>query len=219
MKRMKCTALESLIALYVEGDLPVLDRRRVDFHLQSCTACNALAENLRESQSMFKVLRVATVNVSDLADVRKRVLNEVGDLEPAPGWVVTMHRLFFAGVRRRNAIAGVLLMALVTGSIWYSQWHVDGERKNESPVAVAKFEVPPSGLVSDVVVPLANLDPVVKRVPPVQVLEVLPVKEPEVQLIDEPVVALESQVSQIPMKFVTDDPNIIIYWLPADKGD
>jgi hypothetical protein len=42
--------------------------------------------------------------------------------------------------------------------------------------------------------------------------------EPEVQVIDEPVPA-ESQVSQIPMKFVTDDPDIIIYWLPSDKGD
>jgi hypothetical protein len=216
MKSMKCTTLESLIALYVEGDLPGLDRRRVDIHLQSCTACKTLAEDLRESQSVFKVLRVATVKVSDLADVRKRVLNEVGDLEPAPGWVVAMHRLFFAGLRRRNAIAGVVMAALLSGGVWYSQWR--GVMKNDAPVVVAKFEVPPSTLVSDVIVPSADLDPIVKRVPPVQVLEVLPVKEPEVQLIDEPV-ALESQVSQIPMKFVTDDPNIIIYWLPTDKGD
>ncbi len=113
MKWTKCMALESLIALYVEGDLPVSDRRRVETHLQSCVACRALAEELRESQSIFKALRAATVNSSDLADVRERVLNEVGDLEPAPGWVVTMHRLFFAGLRRRNAIAGVVLAALV----------------------------------------------------------------------------------------------------------
>jgi hypothetical protein len=69
-----------------------------------------------------------------------------------------------------------------------------------------------------VIDPPANVVPVVKRVPLVQVLEVLPVEEPEVQLIDEPVPP-ESQVSQIPMKFVTDDPDIIIYWLPSDKGD
>jgi anti-sigma factor RsiW len=202
----------------VEGDLPVSDRSRVETHLQSCTACNALAEDLRESQSVFKVLRTSTVNSSDLAGVRERVLNEVGDLEPAPGWVVTMHRVFFAGMRRRNAIAGVLLAALVTGSVWYSQWHIAVEKNNEAPVAVATLEVPPSSLVSDVIDPPANVVPVVKRVPLVQVLEVLPVEEPEVQLIDEPVPP-ESQVSQIPMKFVTDDPDIIIYWLPSDKGD
>jgi anti-sigma factor RsiW len=215
---MKCAALESLIALYVEGDLPVSGLRRVEAHLHSCTACNALAEDLRESQSMFKTLRAGTVNSSDLADVRDRVLSEVGDLEPAPGWVVTMHRLFFAGLRRRNAIAGVLLAALVTGSVWYSQWHVVGERKSDSPVVVARLELPPSALVSDAIVPPANSELVVKRLPPVQVFEALPVEEPEVQLIDEPV-APESQVSQIPMKFVTDDPDIIIYWLPSDKGD
>jgi hypothetical protein len=28
-----------------------------------------------------------------------------------------------------------------------------------------------------------------------------------------------THVSQLPMKFLTDDPNIIIYWLPTDKGD
>ena len=214
MKRTKCRALESLIALYVEGDLLASDRRRVEAHLQSCSACKTLAEDLRESQSVFKVLRAATVNSSDLADVRERVLNEVGDLEPAPGWVVTMHRLLFAGLRRRNAIAGVVLAALVTGGVWYSQSR--GERRNEAPVVVARLEVPPSALMSEVMDPPADVAPVVK--PPVQVLEVLPAEEPEVQLIDEPVVP-EAQAPQIGMKFVTDDPNIIIYWLPSDKGD
>jgi hypothetical protein len=129
-----------------------------------------------------------------------------------------MHRLFFAGMRHRNAIAGVLLASLVTGGVWYSQWHVTSEKKNEAPVAVASLEAPPSALVSEVVDPPTSVAPFVKRVPPVQVFETLLVEEPDVQLIDEPVPP-ESQVSQIPMKFLTDDPNIIIYWLPSDKGD
>jgi len=216
MKSMKCTALESYIALYVEGDLPLSDQRRVETHLQSCTACNGLAEDLRESQSVFKVLRAASVNSSHLAGVRVRVLNQVGELEPAPGWVVTMHRLFFFGLRRRNAIAGVLLAVLTSGTVWYSQSR--GERKNDAPVVVAMLEVPPSALVSEVIDPPADVTPVVKRIPPVQVLEVLPVEMPEVQSMDEPE-QVQPQISQIPMKFVTDDPNIIIYWLPTDKGD
>jgi hypothetical protein len=102
--------------------------------------------------------------------------------------------------------------------VWFSQWHVAREKKNEWPVAVATLEVPPSAVVSNVAAPPANLDLVVKEVSPVQVFQASPVEEPEVQLIDEPVPP-ESQVSQIPMKFVTDDPDIIIYWLPSDKGD
>jgi anti-sigma factor RsiW len=215
---MNCKPMESLIALYIEGDLSESDRRRVESHLEGCATCSGLANDLRESQSVFKVLRAATVNSSDLAGVRERVLNEVGDLEPAPGWVVTMHRVFFAGLRRRNAIAGVALAALLSGSVWFSQWHVAREKKNEWPVAVATLEVPPSAVVSTVAAPPANLDLVVKEVSPVQVFQASPVEEPEVQLIDEPVPP-ESQVSQIPMKFVTDDPDIIIYWLPSDKGD
>jgi anti-sigma factor RsiW len=215
---MNCRAWESLIALYIEGDLSASDLSRVVSHLDGCAACRYFADNLRESQSMFKSLRVGTVNSSDLAGVRERVLNEVGDLEPAPGWVVTMHRLFFAGMRRRNAIAAVVLAALVTGSVWFSQWHVAGEKKNEGPVAVATLEVPPSALVLDVIVPPANAELVVKRLPPVQVFAALPVEEPQEQSIDDPV-PTAAQVPQIGMKFVTDDPNIIIYWLPNDKGD
>lgn len=143
---MNCAALESLIALYVEGDLPVSDRRRVETHLESCEVCSRLAEELRESQSIFKSLRAGTVNASDLIHVRERVLKEVGDLEPAPGWVVTMHRLFFTGLRRRNAIAGVVMAALVSGGVWYSQWRVACKRKDEAPVAVARLELPPPGL-------------------------------------------------------------------------
>jgi anti-sigma factor RsiW len=215
---MNCKAMEALIALYIEGDLGASDFSRVVSHLDGCAACRYFADDMRESQSMFKSLRAGTVNSADLAGVRQRVLNEVGELDPAPGWLVAMHRLFFAGMRRRNAIAGVVLAALLSGSVWFSQWHLVGVRKDVSPVEVARLEVPPSALVSDVVNPPADVTPVVRRVPPVQAFEAMPADEPEVQLIDEPVPP-ESQVLQIPMKFVTDDPDIIIYWLPSDKGD
>ncbi|HET9130166.1 MAG TPA: zf-HC2 domain-containing protein, partial [Terriglobia bacterium] len=152
---MNCKAWESLIALYVEGDLPASDLSRVVSHLDGCAACRYFADDLRESQSMFKTLRAGTVNSSDLAGVLERVLHEVEDLDPAPGWVLAMHRLFFAGLRRRNAIAGILLTALVTGSVWYSQWQVPGDRNHEAPVAVGRLEAPDPSIVSDVVDPPA----------------------------------------------------------------
>jgi len=215
---MKCRAMEPLIALYIEADLAASDRRRVESHLKDCKACSCLAEDLRESQFMFKTLRAGTVNSSDLADVRERVLNEVGDLEPAPGWVVTMHRLFFAGLRRRNAIAGVLLAALITGSVWYSETRAVQEVGKEAPVDVASFEAPAPVDLQNVTPPSVVAPRIVNRAEPIAIAEVLPAEDLEVRAIEEPVPP-EPQVSQIPMKFVTDDPNIIIYWLPSDKGD
>jgi len=219
---MNCNGLESLIALYVEGDLPVLDRQRLESHLQSCTVCCALADGLRESQSMFKVLRAGTVNSSDLAGVRNRVLNEVGDLDPTPGWVITMHRLFFAGLRHRNAIAGVLLAALVSGGLWYSRArfvHEGHERKSDSPVEVARLDAPAVFVSPDPVSPPPEAPRVLNR----RALQAAPVEvspdAPAVPAALEPFPP-QLQVSQVPpMKFVTDDPNIIIYWLPSDKGD
>ena len=215
---MKCATFEKEIALYVEGDLSASDRQRVESHLQDCTACSGLAEDLRESQFMFKTLRAGTVNSSDLADVRERVLNEVGDLEPAPGWVLTMHRLFFAGLRRRNAIAGVLLAALITGSVWYSETRAVQEVRKEDPVDVANFEAPAPVDLQNVTPPSVVAPRIVNRAAPTAIAEVLPAEALEVRAIEEPVPP-EPQVSQIPMKFVTDDPDIIIYWLPTDKGD
>jgi anti-sigma factor RsiW len=216
---MNCTALKSLIALYVEGDLPVSDLRPVETHLQSCTACNALAEDLRESQSIFKALRVGTVNASDLADVRERVLNEVGDLEPAPGWVVAMHRLFFAGFRRKAAIAGVVVAVLISGSVWYSQKRVTSVAKHEASIEVATLEVPSVFDLPVVVPPALKAPRIAKRAAaPETLVESLP-EIPAEPVVLEPIPP-QIQVSQVPpMKFVTDDPNIIIYWLPTDKGD
>jgi len=216
---MNCKAMESLIALYIEGDIPASDLRRIESHLHGCITCSGLVDELRESQSMFKALRAGTVNSSDLAGVRSRVLNEVGDLDPAPGWVLTMHRLIFAGLRRRNAIAGFALVVLVSGSVWYAQKSVVREVKNEAPVDVARMDAPAEFLSPILVPPSVEAPRVLKRTVmqeiPVEALSETPasaeVLEPTPQQI---------QVSEVAtIKFVTDDPDIIIYWLPSDKGD
>src|SRR5262249_49087099 len=116
-RTVSCSAFESMIALYVEGDLRDADRRRVEQHLESCSDCWDLLYELQESQSAVKSLRQGAVNPEALLAVRSRVLNEVGDMEPAPAWAVAMHRLLFAGMRRRTAIAGLLVGALLLSGI------------------------------------------------------------------------------------------------------
>jgi len=218
---MNCTSFEFLIALHVEGDLPESDRRRVEIHLQGCASCWDLAGDLRASQAMVKALRAGTVNSSDLAGVRERVLNEVGDLDPAPGWVVTMHRLLFAGLRRRTAIAGVVLAALISGEVWYSHSHHLDEGKRVVPVEVARLDAPSASVSPETSETSAELPSgiVIRTVLPETTVDALVTED----VVTDPVVLdpipSEVHVSQVPMKFLTDDPNVIIYWLPADKGD
>jgi len=213
---MNCSAFEGLIALYVERDLRESERAIVELHLQACAACRDLAHELRESQSIVKNLRQGAVHPAALTEVRQRVLNEVGNLEPAPAWVLVMHRLIFAGLHRKTAIAGVVLVALVSGGVWYTQTRVVSKPGIEAPIEIASVELPSADVPLDVHEPLVVVSRPVAPVEPVEVLP--PEEESTTQVIDERAPP-EPRVSQIPMKFVTDDPDIIIYWLPSDKGD
>jgi hypothetical protein len=216
---LNCAAFEQLIALFVEGDLRDADHVRVEAHIRGCVACRNLADELRESLGLIKDLRHDAIQMSALVTVRQRVLNEVGDLDPAPGWVVGMHRLFFAGLRRRNAIAGIVLAAVISGGVWYSQKTTVREITSEAPAAVANLNVP-AELVSPV--RIAPRPVVLRVVKPAALPEILPEIPSDnfAELAAPEPVQPQVQVSQLPtMKFVTDDPNIIIYWLPSDKGD
>jgi anti-sigma-K factor RskA len=215
---VNCALLEHSIALYVEGDLQESERRKVELHLQGCSSCRELADALMTSLAVFKELRQGTPQPSELSEVRRRVLNEVGDLQPAPGWVLAMHRLVFAGLRRKTAIAGVLLAALVSGGVWYEQTRPVIHRAGESPVQVAQFESPSPEELQALVQPLDATPKSVRHAIPIKAMSPFTPVAPATPAVDEPA-SQEAQVSQIPMKFLTDDPDIIIYWLPADKGD
>jgi len=215
---MNCAAFEKSIALYVENDLRESERRSVEAHLESCVACRGLADELRESQSVFKALRSGAVNTSSLADLRQRVLNEVGDLEPAPGWAIALHRLFFAGLRQKSAVAGFALAVLVSGAWWYGQPRLVVNPLEPVPVDIARFEAPSSP--ADI--PVSNITPrvtTVRRTSKHSAISVAVSQELSTAELPAEPVTLQTQNTLAPMKFLTDDPDIIIYWLPRDKGD
>ena len=216
---MNCTSLEHSIALYVEGDLRESERAKVASHLQACATCSELADALLASQAIVKDLRRQMPHPSEISEVRQRVLNEVGDLQPAPGWVLAMHRLIFAGLRRKTAIAGVVLAVLVTGGVWFHHESATVDRPSQPTIQVAQFESPSAAVLSEILPPAASAAPRIEK--QVQTRkELVDVKlDPAVVLPPDAPAAEVTQVAQIPMKFLTDDPNIIIYWLPTDKGD
>ena len=198
---MSCHEFEGLIALYVEGDLDGTDQRRVESHLHGCLDCQSLADELRESQAAFKSMRQDVPDESALSSVRARVLADVADMESGS----LFERLFWGGFRQRATLAGTVL--LVGGALlWLSS-------RQDVP---ADFVADPVVVVR---VPAPEPESVVAPAPPPPA----PLPKPEVrtqrrQRPRQVVVSPEPQ-PQVTIKLLTDDPNVIIYWLGEEKGD
>jgi Putative zinc-finger len=193
---MSCKDFEHLIALHVEGDGSEAERQRVESHLRTCSDCWDLAEDLKESQAVFKSIREDVPNPAMLSAVRARVLEDVAGRESGT-W---FERIFLSGFRQKATLAGMVLMVVVSGALWFT-----GE--SEAPIA------PRPTVVID---PPAVPDPLPQAVwsrpdpkPPVRYHKPAPVAIPQ-----EP-----QQQAQVMIRLLTDDPNVIIYWLGDVKGD
>ena len=190
---MSCRDFERLIALNVEGDLGESERQRVDQHVRTCSDCWELAEDLKESQALFKSIRQDVPNQAMLSTVRARVLNNVVGLESS-SW---FERLFLVGFRQKATLAGVALVLVASGLLWLLQ---------ERETAVL---VPPT---------------VVFNAPPPQVpkpaLQVVPATEPRPRIRRPKATPVPQEPrEQVTIKLLTDDPNVIIYWIVDEKGD
>jgi hypothetical protein len=190
----KCSDFEQLIALYVEEDLSGPERGRVEGHLKKCSSCWDLAEDLKESQAVFKSIREDAPDATALSVVRERVLSEVGELH-AMTW---FERLLFAGLRRKVALASIALFLLGSGVLWL----------------VREPGVVPAPPVLVIVPPVPDIQPEPSAPAPRPRLARRRVPEPPPVL-----VAAVEEPKQVTIKFLTDDPNIIIYWLVDEKGD
>ncbi len=73
---MSCERMELAIALYVEGDLPSLERPEVEAHLTRCTACAEFERELLASQIALKDLAHETMDESVFRIMRARVMEE-----------------------------------------------------------------------------------------------------------------------------------------------
>ena len=191
---MNCNGFDQLVALYVEEDLSGSERARVEAHLKECSSCWDLAEDLRQSQSLFKMIREDVPDETALAALRDRVLGQVSGLES----MTWFERVIYGGFRRKVALASVALLMIGSGALWLVR------EPDVAPKAPAIVVVPPS-------IP----EPPPEPLPP---QEPKPVRLPEA--VPPPVLAAEiEEPRQVAIKFLTDDPNIIIYWLVDEKGD
>jgi anti-sigma factor RsiW len=198
---MSCHEFEGLIALHVEGDLHEAERRRVEQHLRTCAACVTLADELRESQAAFKSMRQDVAEQSALSTVRACVLADIAGMESGS----LFERLFLGGFRQRATLAGIAVVLVGGAVLWFSVDRRIPSGPAADPVAVVRMPAQEVKLSEPSTPPTAPPKPTAR--PPRQ------------QKPPRPVVAPSESQPQVTIKLLTDDPNVIIYWLGDEKGD
>jgi len=208
---------EELLALYVEGDLLPAESASVEDHLAICASCRAFVSGLRESQSAFKSLRVEPVSAAALGEVRRRVMSGLAGTAAAPGWILSFERVLF-GVRRRYALAGLAAVIVLSGVMWRLMRPVETLEVAPQPTAqVAPMTPPPAPSV--VAAPIPEPPPPAPRAPKRRLApKPAPAPAPEFAAApDAPSIVApvepKEDPPQIVVKLLTDDPNIVIYWL------
>ena len=234
---MKCSRASRLLALYVEGDLQDSQCGPLDDHLRECGDCRNLAAELVESQALVKSLRSDAVPEAALSSVRRQVLPGIARIDNSHNWGLRVERALMSRLRPRyamTAIAAILVVSgvFVSGIVW---------RTGSESIPVAEVIQP----VPEAVPPSVDVD---RRLPdpepPETVVEAPVQSRPLVELASEdsevavatptlleprelPVMdppAIDSPnrgpTPPIVVKLVTDDPNVIIYWLiDSEQGD
>jgi anti-sigma factor RsiW len=175
---MSCSKFETDIALYAGGDLPAGRIARVESHLAECADCRALAEELRAAQALLSELRDEPLEDALVAQVRQRVMAEVGGVARRPA------RLYW-----KLALAAALVLAAVL--VWPR--HRSGAAPRAAAAShAAQAEAGREPAAAHGAAPLA----------PKHRRRRAPAAPPGAPLL---------------VQFVTDDPNIVIYWLVDQK--
>jgi hypothetical protein len=218
---MKCTYSENDIALFVERDLAPSKAREIEEHLALCDECRELAEDLRETQSVFKSLKQDTVSAGALASVRTKVLAEVGARNVRPAWGRWVYSL--AGV------AFVAVMAI--GVAQYARKPAAPQVQQfvkSDPLPASVDASPYRARASRPAVPLRKGDNDISFSGPAPKSKGKPInvnvplekgdggRRP--QGVAQAEVLIEPPPKQLVVKLLTDDPNIVIYWLVDEKN-
>jgi hypothetical protein len=115
---MKCQAIQQLLPLFVEGDLPRRKDQRVRRHLEDCLACRGLQEQYRTSQQWLRASAQPAVAGQRLEALRRTVWRRIErEPRPSPLWLA-LERAWVALRRWASqpavAVAAVGMVVLVS---------------------------------------------------------------------------------------------------------
>jgi anti-sigma factor RsiW len=210
---VKCSHWHRTIALYVGRELGPRRGRRVEQHLEGCAACRDLAEKLAADGSYLKNLDVLASENLDLGSVRHEVLAELDNRRPSPQGLVF--------VRRRVVASALVMVVIIAVAIVLSdrgrrippvaENAVGPARNLEAPIATHEI-APETPNRPDPDVP-ADSGATAGREAPHRIARS--------EEMDGFSIASTRSAPVEPMliKILTDDPEVVIYWIVDSKGD
>jgi anti-sigma factor RsiW len=202
---VNCVEFEERIALFVENDLSDAEVTAVDRHLESCAQCREFAAELRASQAMLKGLRREPIDDAAFADVRSQVIRRVSNARTAHMWP-------------KYAIAATLLVMLAAAALW--------KTRPASPVGVpavtAHIGPGPALSLPAVAAPMQGAS----QIPRMTVRHGRTKSPPNVHLHlarqniqpSRPVHPQGVNAEPLVVKLLTNDPQVVIYWLVDQNG-
>jgi len=203
---MNCREWEERIALHAGGDLPPMEAAAVDRHAAECAACQALLSGLRQTADVLRAAHSEPVDSAHYAAVRARVLSELARRRK-PRWAYAV-----------LATAAMLLLV----AVWPRARRVVVSPRPQ-PVPVAQALMPPVSVFGGAA-PLVRGTPWVRRPRPDAsgvTRKGGPGGPPQTRGSAPPLQQAEPETAAQPLvvKLITDDPDVVIYWISEGKGD
>jgi anti-sigma factor RsiW len=189
---MNCSKWEERIALYAGGDLEPLETAEVDRHLADCERCRDFAAGLKESLQLIRSVHEEPVTEAHFAAVRARVMGEL-EGRRLPWWRNAWVYGFSAA-----ALALFLISALVPRRP--VERPIRAATVREQGIPVVRPDVTPAPA------PLHQVHPAraVRHRRPLPILPVSAPPEPGPPAV---------------VKMLTDDPDVVIYWITDNSGE
>ena len=196
---MNCKEWEERIALYCGGDAPAAEARQTERHLADCAGCQMFASGLKQSLALLQDMHQEALAPAHFAAVRARVIATL-ERERLPVW-----RRFWAYGLAGAVVALLLVLAVRTGQ--------------RGPETAANRKPVPGPLVSEVKPPeiavqRAGGEPA--SLPhPVRHVHRTPARRAPARV----QTAAAAPKDTVMVKLVTDDPNVVIYWIAERRGE
>lgn len=223
---MNCPDFERLIALDVEGDLPIPQGRAVAEHLRACPSCRQFSESLKISQALLKELGQEPLDEAMVQEVRRRVRN--GLASPTPQRVFPVWRWAWgAGLIAALVLALVILrhhsreeatqvvaekstpasapLPAAAGKIENGDSRIDARSAKSVPAARHSSINPREGKGPTSILPTPSVARPLKRprlAPPGEFSSSVLRASADAQ-----------HLQPLTVKLITDNPNVVIYWL------
>jgi len=186
---MKCPDFEKLIALDLERDLPERKGKAVAEHLKACRPCQEFLEKVKATQTLLKSLAQESVDDGVLQEVRQSVLKRLPAEEERQGFPVWRYALG-AGV------TAVMVLAAIT------LWRPSNDRVRDVTRAAPNQTATEAGRQQSPTLTLRSSVRATKRRSALH----------RRRYFNSSLTASERR-QQLTIKVVTDDPNVVIYWL------